>query len=151
MECESKLHKMLATLRKDNGSFTKMIQDFREENLELRSQLRSMAMRKKPEETDENKCKKKFDVLFKIDRALALELENGRLGIRYQPLDDEKRQLEWDGIDLLEYVDRLERKDVFLRNEIKRLCHIMVLQDGVIGKYCVLPGINFSQIAFFSD
>lgn len=123
--------------------------DFREDNLKLRSQLRSMAMREKTEETDENKHKKKFDVLLKIDRALPLELEHGRLRIRYQPLDDEKRQLEWGGIDLLEYVDRLERKDVFLQNEIKRLCHIMVFQDDVIGKYCVLSGINFSQIAFF--
>lgn len=127
---------MLATLIKNNGTLTKMMQDFRKENEKLKSELRSVAgspTSSKTDEASEDKYKKKFEVLLKINRAW--EDEHRRLKMRHETLDGQTRQLECERRAFLEYVDRLERRDGFLQSEIKRLSDIVVIQEGVIGKY----------------
>ena len=129
---------MLTTLIKNNETLTKMMQDFREENEKLKSELRSMAAAtstSSAEESGEDKYKKKFEVLLKINRAW--EDEHSRLKMRYQTLDVEKRQLECERGGFSEHLYRLERRDAFLQSEIKRLSDIAVIQDGIIGRYSV--------------
>ena len=126
---------MLAALIKNTETLTKMMQDFREENEKLKSELRSVAATStsSAEESGEDKYKKKFEVLLKINRAW--EDEHSRLKMRYQTLDVEKRQLECERGSFSEHLYRLERRDAFLQSEIKRLNDIAVIQDGIIGRY----------------
>ena len=126
---------MLAALIKNTETLTKMMQDFREENEKLKSELRSVAVTStgSAEESREDKYKKKFEVLLKINRAW--EDEHSRLKMRYQTLDVEKRQLERERRGFSEYLYKLERRDAFLQSEIKRLNDIAVIQDGIIGRY----------------
>ena len=126
---------MLTTLIKNNETLTKMMQNFREENEKLKSELRSMAATStsSAEESGEDKYKKKFEVLLKINRAW--EDKHSRLKMRYQTLDVEKSQLEGERRGFSEYLYRLERRDACLQSEVKRLSDIAVIQDGIIGRY----------------
>ena len=126
-----------------------MMQDFREENEKLKSELRSMVATStsSAEESGEDKYKKKFQVLLKINRAW--EDKHSRLKMRYQTLDVEKSQLEGERRGFSEYLYRLERRDACLQSEVKRLSDIAVIQDGIIGRYSAK--INRSGYSYWNS
>ena len=115
----------LVASAKINERMSKMIHDSEQEIERLRSELRNVtracnASKSEPKLSGiDNVCKENYE----------------RLKIEYEILNNKKRQQDEVLKDFRIYIDRIENRAAFLKNECKRLAVVLHAREIQLGKY----------------